>query len=71
MRTILEAVEESFVFIGTTEAAAEIENGIIIFQRKGAEKFFQFLKSFADFQWVGFVGFCVGLVQLIQDGFAI
>ena len=30
--------------------------------------FFQFLKAYADFRWVGFVGFCVGLVELIQDG---
>ena len=33
--------------------------------------FFQFFKAFADLRWVGFVGFCVGLVKLIQDGLAI
>ena len=28
-------------------------------------------ESVADFRWITFVGFCVGLVKLIRDGFTI
>jgi hypothetical protein len=30
----LEAVEESFMLIGGTEVAAEVEDGVVIFQRE-------------------------------------
>ena len=69
--TVLETIDKSFMFIGATEATTEVEDGIVIFKREGAEEFFQFLESVADLRWVGFVGFCVGLVELIQYGFAI
>ena len=67
----MKAVEEGFAFVSATEAATEVEYSIVIIQREGAEEFFQFFEPFTDFRWVGFVGFCVGLVKLIQDGFAI
>ena len=71
MRSILDAVYKCLAFVGTTKPAAEVEDGIVIFQRKVAEKVIQFLESVPDLRWVGFVGFCVGLVELIQDGFTI
>ena len=49
MCAIEETVTESFAFIGDTEAAAEVEDGIVIIQREGAEELFQFLKAVADF----------------------
>ena len=71
MCAVLEAVEKGFMFVGGAELATEVEDGVAIFQRKVAEKILQLLKAVADLRWVGFVGFCVGLVKLIQDGFAI
>ena len=43
----------------------------VVFQREGAEELFQFFETVADFRRIGFVRFCVGLVELIQDCFAI
>ena len=67
----MEAVEEGFMLVRDTEAAAEVKDGVIIVQGKAAEELFQFLKTVADFWRIGFVGLCIGLVQLIQDSFAI
>ena len=67
----MEAVEKGFMFVGSTEVAAEGEDGVVIFQRKVAEKILQLIKAVADLWWVTFVGFCVGLVELIQNSFAI
>jgi hypothetical protein len=67
----LETIKKGFVFVGGAELATEIPYGIIIFQRQAAQKVVQFLKAVAYLRWVGFVGFCVGLIQLIQDCFAI
>ena len=59
------------MLISDAEAAAEGEDGVVILQGEVTEELFQFSNSFADFRWITFVGFCVGLVKLIQDGFAI
>lgn len=59
------------MFISAAKAATEIEDGVVVLQGEGTEEFFQFLETISDFRWIAFVGFCVGLVQLIQDGFAI
>ena len=71
LSTILQSIDKSFSLICTTQAAAEVKYGVVIFQWEVAEIFLQFLEAFADLRWVGFVGFCVGLVKLIQDSFAI
>ncbi len=59
------------MFVSRAEMATEIPYGIIIFQIQTAQEVDQFFENIADIRWVGFVGFCVGLVELIQDGFAI
>ena len=69
--TVLETIEEGFVFVGAAEAAAEVEDGIVIIQGQAAQEGIQFFEAAADLRWVGFVGFCVGLVKLIQNSFAI
>ena len=71
MRAILQTIKKSFAFVGTTQTTAEVKHGIIIIQWQNAQKIFQLLKASADFRWIGFMGFGVGLVQLIQNGFAI
>ena len=58
------------MFIGGAEAAAEVENSIVIIQRKIAEELFQLFEAVTDFRRIGFVGFGVSLVKMIQDGFA-
>ena len=59
------------MFIGTAEAATEVEDAVVIFRRKDAKEFLLFLEAFADLRWVRFVGFCVSLVPLILDDFTI
>ena len=71
IRTILKTIDKGFMFIGSTELTTEVPYGIVILQGQLTQKVVQFLKAVADLRWVTFVGLCVGLVQLIQDGFAI
>ena len=56
------------MFVGGAELATEVPDGIVIVQGQAAQEDIQFLEAVADLRWVGFVGLCVGLVQLIQDG---
>ena len=62
---------EGFALVGGAEAAAEVKDGVVIVQRQGFQKRLQFFETLADFRWIGFVGFAIGLVELIQNGFAI
>ena len=59
------------MFVGSAELAAEVEDGVVVVKGEGAEEFLQLLEAVPDIRWVGFVGLGIGLVQLIQDGFAI
>ena len=59
------------MFVSGAELATEVPYGIIIFQRQAAQEVIQLFEAVTDLRWVGFVGFCVGLVKLLQDGFAI
>ena len=59
------------MLIGGAEAAAEVEDGIIIFQRQMSQEVIQFQEAIPDVRWVGFMGFLIDLVKLIQDGFAV
>ena len=70
IRTVLQAITKSFALIGDAKAAAEVENSVVIIQRKLAEELFQFFEAVTDFRRIGFVGFSIGLVKLIQDGIA-
>ena len=67
----MEAINEGFMLIGTTEPTTESKDSVVVLQRESAEEPFQLLKTIVDVRRVAFVGFCVGLVQLIQDGSAI
>ena len=71
MCTIEQTVAEGFFLVGCTQAAAEVKDGVVIVQRQGFQKRLQFFETLADFRRIGFVGFAIGLVELIQNGFAI
>ena len=71
MGSVLNTINKSFPFIGTTQAAAEAKDCIIIFKREVTEVFFQFLKAATNLCGVAFVGLCIGLVKLIQNSFTI
>ena len=71
MRSILETIDKCFMFIGGAELTTEVPHGIVIIQGQVAHEGIQFLESISDLRRVGFVGLGVGLVQLVQDGFAI
>ena len=59
------------MLVGGAELTTEVPDGIVIIQGQIAQEVIQFLESVSDLRRVGFVGFCVSLVQLIQDGLAI
>ena len=59
------------MLIGGTEAAAEVKDGIVIFQWQMSQQVIQFTEAVPDVRWVGFMGFLINLVKLIQDGFAV
>ena len=71
MRTIEQAVAEGFCLVGSTQAAAEVKDGVVITQGKGFQETLQFFETFADFRRIGFVGFGIGLVELVENGFSI
>ena len=71
MRPIDQAVAEGFLLIGSTQAAAEVKDGIVITQWQGFQETLQFFETLADLRWIGFVGFGIGLVELVENGFAV
>ena len=58
------------MLVGGAELTTAVPYGIVIIQGQAAHEGVQFLEAVADLRWIGFVGFGVGLIQLIQDGFA-
>lgn len=42
-----------------TEAAAEVKDGIIIFQWQISQQAIQFRQAVTDIRWVGFMGFLI------------
>ena len=62
---------EGLMLVGGAEAAAEGKDGVVIVQGQGFQKRLQFFEAVTDFRWIGFMGFAIGLVELIQNGFAI
>ena len=62
---------KGFVLEGCTQTATEVKDGVVIVQGKGFQKRLQFFETLADFRWVGFVGFAIGLVELVENGFSI
>ena len=62
---------EAFALVGGAEAAAQVKDGVVIVQRQGFQKTLQFFEALADFRWIGFMGFAIGLVELIENSFSI
>ena len=62
---------EGIVLVGGAEAAAQVKDGVVIFQGQGFQKRLQFFETITDFRRIGFMGFAIGLVELIQYGFSI
>ena len=50
------------MLVGGAELTAEVPHGIVIIQGQAVQEIIRLLESVADLRWVGFVGFCVGLV---------
>ena len=71
MRTIEQAVAEGFFLVGGTQAAAEIKDGVVIAQGQGFKETFQFLETLADLGRIGFVGFGISLVKLVENSFSV
>jgi len=71
MRPIEQAVAEGFFLVGCTQAATEVKDGIVIAQRQRLQETRQFFETFADFGRIGFMGFGIGLVELVENGFTI
>ena len=71
MCPINQAVAEGFFLIGRTQAAAEVKDGIVIVQGQGFQEALQLLETLADLWWIGFVGFGIGLVELVENGFSV
>ena len=71
MCAIDQAVAEGFFLVGGAQAATEVKDGIVIVQGQGFQKTLQFFETLADFRRIGFVGFAIGLVELIQNGFSV
>ena len=59
------------MFVGSAELTTEVPHGIVIIQGQTAQEVIQFFEAVADLRWIGFVGFGVGLIHLIQDGVTI
>ena len=71
MCAIQQAVAESFFLVGGTQMAAQIEDGIVIAQRQGIQEVLKLPEPLTDFRRIGFVGFGVGLVKLVENGLGI
>ena len=68
MSSIYQAMSEGFFLVGCTQAAAEVKNGVVIVQGQGFQKTLQFFETLADLRWIGFMGFGIGLVELVENG---
>ena len=71
MSSVEQTVAEGFFLIGCTQATAEVKDGIVIAQRQRLQETLQFLETLADFRRVGFMGFGIVLVKLVENGFTI
>ena len=71
MCPIKQAVTEGFFLVGCAQTAAEVKDGIVIVQGQGFKETLQFFETFADFRRIGFMGFGISLVELVENGFSI
>ena len=66
MCAIQQAVAESFFLVGGAQMAAEMEDGIVIAQVQGIQIVLKLPEPLTDFRRIGFVGFGIGLVDLVE-----
>ena len=66
LSTILQAVDKSLAFVCTAQAATQIENRIVIIQGQNTQIFLQLFETVTNFLGIMLMGFCVGMVELIQ-----
>ena len=71
MDSVEQAVAEGFFLVGCTQSAAEVKDGIVIVQGQGFQETLQFLKTLADLRRIGFVGFGIGLVELVENSYSV
>ena len=71
MSSIEHTVAEGFFLVGCTKAAAEVKDCIVIVQGQGFQETLKFFEAFADFGWIGFVGFGIGLIELVENSLSI
>ena len=71
MCSINQTVAKGFFLVDCTQAAAEVKDGIVIAQRQRLQETFQFLETLTDLRRIGFVGFGIGMVELVENGFSI
>ena len=62
MCAVLQAVQEGFMLVCGTKAAAAVKDGIIIFQWQMSQQVIQFPEPIPDVRWVGFMGVLIDLV---------
>ena len=71
MRAVEQPVAEGFFLVGYTQVTAKVKDGIVIAQWQSFQETLQLLETFADFGRIGFMGFGIGLVELVENGFSI
>ena len=70
MHSVEDAIPESFAFVCTAQAAAEVEHCVVVIQWQGVQVFLQLLKAITNLRRIALVGFSIGLIELIQYCFA-
>ena len=71
MRAVEDAIPESFAFVCTAQAAAKIENCVVIIQGQYTQILLQFLETVPNLLGISLMGFRIGMVELIQHRLAI
>ena len=71
MRAVEDAIPESLAFVGTAQAAAKIENCVVIIQGQYTQILLQFLETVPNLLGISLMEFRIGMVELIQHRLAI
>ena len=58
----MQAIPKGFMFIGSAEAATEVEHPVVIFQRQYTQNLLHLFESVSDLHGIAFVGLGIGLV---------
>jgi len=62
----LQAVQKGLAFICTAQATTQIENCVVIIQWQYTQILLQLLESITNLLGIVLMGFCIGMVELIQ-----